>query len=286
MSKKNRRAIMELTMVRRNCFLAFVLVTVFLAHEAYGQDSTLELVLDDSEILRDGVVAGELVLTNTGNESPRVYRGLSMKMGTLEYIIESPSKNTRVTVYPPGTYRTVQVLQLYPGEYVRQPICLLISQGTYLFNTVGTYRIKAVYRAKNPIESKWVEIQVREGSVSHEKYLASHRFMHLINAHEIDGGRWSLKESERISDYGDYSNEMAKLVIYQLGAGAVRQQILSIRSSDASEAVENARIGLSLAQQYGYGVQMWTTIVDLVNNPGKVRVNDSNKIVPRNSLYF
>ncbi len=274
---------MKFKIVGRSCFLALMFVFVFGENSALGQDTTLNLVLDETEILRDGVVVGELVMTNTGSGSTRSYRGLSIKSGALVYVIERPDKTTRCTTFIPGVHVSRQELRLNPGDYVRKPICLLVQNGKYFFNIVGTYRIKAVYDDTETTESDWVEITVREGSDSREKYLASSRFLNLVDAHTRR--KWALKESALISEYGDYTNEMAKLVIYQLGAVGVIGQIRSPKKG-AVDVINHAQMSLSLAQKYGYGVKMWTTIENLISHPENVQVLDSGKFETRNSLYF
>jgi len=273
---------MKLKFIGRNCLLALAFVFVFWGSHAFGQDTTLQLVLDETEILSDGVVVGELVLTNTGSGSSRSYRGLSLRTGALEYRIERPDKTMSYTTFLPGTHVSYQKLRLSPGDYARKPVCLLVQNGRYFFNTVGTYRIKAVFHDTERIESDWVEVTVREGSDSRKKYLASHRFLNMIEPHAQ--GKWAVKQSVLISEYGDYANEMAKMVIYQLGGRAVRQ--LVFKDNGRAEAINHTQMSLSLARKYGYGVKMWTTMENLMSHPENVQTLDSGKFEIRNSLYF
>lgn len=260
--------------IRRTVLMVAVLYMC--AGIARGQDASLAVVLAESTIPEDGVLAGEAILTNTAKLG--TFRGPSLDelYGELSYEVVSPQGKTVVisqwaqkmsSFYESGT------LSLAPGMCRKHPILLVVNEGRFLFHDRGHYKLRAKYsmaftrpELNKVIYSEWAAIAVVHGGSGRAAYVAAAERAGVSN-YAFDSAGPAMEFVRRINEFHDYAREVAKYAIFKLEYVIEEQRVLAT----------------SLAQQYGFGVEMWACRNRLaaLPNAGTLRADD----VPEWVLY-
>jgi hypothetical protein len=282
---------------------AAVLIAGSFAGRGMAADVRLEIIPAESTLMQDGVLVGDLVLTNTSPADTFVsWTPLCVMDCSLSFLVEPPDGRLRAYCgNPAADYYFSQRIRLGPGEYVKKPICLLIHEQRYIFDQAGRYRVKAEFHISGPgvddrgarvfkaecVDSPWVEIEVTASGFGHESYLESHDLFTVVDAfrgiHDLNN--WYVLNANRIDEFQDYAREQAKIMIYNWGNGRVLSCIVWTRDMDP-KIVAEAQAGLEFAKRYNIGVDMWEYIADRVQHPEKINSPDGIRIYPRNEYYF
>lgn len=253
---------------------------------ANAANVSLRLALEENAILQDGVVAGELVLTNedaTADFRPR--KMFSVLAGCVKFEVEHPDGIVRIyTGMNAVTLQPRQLLHLGPGQFVRRPVCLMRYFGRQIFRDVGAYRVRCVYATDGGIASNWVSLQVAAGGQGRERFIGDIVAPDVLDAFRSDTEPMQFM-AEHLDEYGTYSREAVKLVLYNLGAYDAIPMLLSKRD-DKGAAQRRAQWCLDLARRHNIGVQLWEYILDRIENPEKVNVPDGTMVYPKNEYFF
>ncbi len=256
------------------------------AGETQAGGVTLKIETNDTALLKDGVFVGNLIMMNESAGEYYVPQYMfSVLAGRIRYHVKYPDGSIKIfTGIEPASFRTVQRIKLRIGEYVKKPICLMLYYYDYIFSQVGEYSIMAEFKDTESIYSQWMAINVTQSDDGYNQYINSHDFVNVIDAFRgLD--MWTTKMAGQIDEFGDYSKEQAKLVIYNWSDGRVLSRIYSVRDKDAS-ILTMANEGLEMARRYGIGIEMWEYIVDKIKYPESLQIHANGTIYPKNEYYF
>lgn len=259
----------------------------------------LEIRLEQPTILAYGVVVGQLVIRNASVDSCSFGQILSLRNPNLSYELRQPGGAVKALprFKPLVCSESVQWAALAPGDSVAHPICLLKSEGGYLFAEEGDYEVRAILRgplaprldspgatqpvpARSKTHSNWAPIKVLPVGRGRPNYVNSHRCRDILEAFKCSEGLAEIMGD--LSSFGDYQREQEKLLVFQLlGRRAVRGVLLGRGRS--KELFAEARQALELARSTGVGVEMWEWIVNRLenypeHNEGRSRFNVSNGV--------
>jgi hypothetical protein len=261
-------------------------IGVLTSASADAANVSLQLRLEESTILQDGVVVGEMVLTNEDSTMDfRPGRMFSVQAGIVKFEVEHPDGIVRIyTGMDAVTLLPRQQLHLGPGQFVQRPVCLMRYYDQQIFRDTGAYRVRCVYATSGGIVSDWVSLQVAAGGHGRERFVDDVAALNVLDAFRSDTAPIQFM-AEHLDEYGNYTHEAAKLVIYNLGAYDVIPKLLSKRDGDGF-AQRKAQWCLELARRHNIGVQIWEFILDRIEHPEKVNTPHGAMVYPANGYFF
>lgn len=276
---------MNVSMAPTRLCIGALLVAFFLPASptaAVAANAVLNLVLSSTTLLQDGVLVGELVLSNTSTDPDyRPQSVFGVAGGGVWFHVQMPNGQTMQygdVVAQVAYMFPLQACDLAPGEYVKHPVCLMRQGGNYIFHKKGHYRVRAEYRDRERVFSPWVDVEVLKGGLGYSRYERHTAFEQNMAFRDET---WAAEHAGQIEEFGSYSREVAKLVIFNLGSKTV---VGPRFHPQITASLDNARLGLSLARKYGMGVEMWEFLVYSVEHPESV--DRSSGVVNTTNAYW